>query len=382
MSEPASLALARELVRIPSVNPDYDPSSPAELNVARRIKDWAAENNIDCREQTVVDGRSNLILTIRNGSDRPLVHFNGHMDTVAVDGMTIDPFGGEVRDGRLWGRGSADMKGPLACMLTAALHLRDAPETWQGTLSIGCMVDEETRFRGVQRMVEDFEPPDYAIVGEPTSLGVVRGCKGVLRFAVRTRGRAAHSSRPTEGRNAIAGMARIIPALDDFFRDELARTARPEFGPSTGSIGLIEGGAGVNIVPEECRIQVDVRLLPGQDWRAVMDRVQALCAEAVAGLDGIDCTVEPPHLIDSGLELPPDHELVGKALQATATEKSSIVFYGCDGSKIAAKGVPTIILGPGDIAQAHTADEFIELEQLEKAPGIYEALAKALMPAN
>jgi len=382
MSEPASLSIARELVRIPSVNPDYDPASPAEVNVARWILDWAGRHDLECTEQPVVDGRSNLLFRIRNGADRPHVHFNGHMDTVAIDGMIIDPFGGEIRDGRLWGRGSADMKGPLACMLTAALQLRDNPDGWRGTLSVGCMVDEETRFRGVMRMVEDFDPPDFAIVGEPTSLGVVRGCKGVLRFGIRTRGRAAHSSRPTEGRNAIAGMARIIQVLDSFFSNELSQTHHPEFGPSTGSIGLIEGGAGVNIVPEECRIQIDIRLLPGQDWSALMDKIRELSAGAVDGLDGIECEVEEPYLIDSGLELPPEHELVEKALQATATEKSSVVFYGCDGSKIAAKGVPTIILGPGDIAQAHTADEFIEIEQLEKAPGVYATLARSLMPVD
>jgi len=381
MSENASLELARDLVRLPSVNPDYDPHSPAEINVARHIVEWAAKNHLDCREQPVIDDRANLILTIRNGADRPHVHFNGHMDTVAVDGMTIDPFGGDVHNGRLWGRGSADMKGPLACMLTAARNLRDTPDSWRGTLSVGCMVDEETRFRGVNRMVEDFTPPDYAIVGEPTSLGVVRGCKGVLRFGIVVRGRAVHSSRPAEGRNAIVGMARIIPVLDGWFREELSRTNHPDFGPSTGSIGLIEGGAGVNIVPEECRIQIDVRLLPGQDWTSVMDKVKELAAAAVADLDGIDCEVEPPCLIDTGLELPADHPLVETALKATGTERSSVVFYGCDGSKIAAKGVPTIILGPGDIAQAHTADEFIELDQLEKAPGVYETLAKALMPA-
>ncbi len=380
MSESACLTLARDLVRIPSVNPDYDPASPAEMNVARRISEWAAENNVPCEAQAVVGERSNLILRVRNGADRPHVHFNGHMDTVAVDGMTIDPFGGEIREGRLWGRGSADMKGPLAGMLSAALNLRDSPESWRGTLSVGCMVDEETRFRGVKRMVEDFDPPDFAIVGEPTSLRIVRGCKGCLRYVVVTRGRAAHSSRPDEGRNAIVAMSRVIPALDAFFRDELSLTNHPEFGPSTGSIGLINGGAGVNIVPEECRIQIDVRLLPGQDWRAVMAEIRARSEAAVSDLDGIQCVVEEPHLVDTGFELAADHTLVEAGLQTTASEASEVVYYSCDGSKIAAKGVPTIILGPGDIAQAHTADEFIEIEQLDRAVEVYADLARSLMP--
>lgn len=380
MAESNCTQIARELVRIPSVNPDYDPQSPGERNVAAWIAEWAKANGIDCEEQPVVEGRSNLILRLRNGADHPHVHFNGHMDTVAVDGMTIDPFGGEIRDGKLWGRGSADMKGPLACMLSAALKLSADPASWRGMLSVGCMVDEETRFRGVLHLVANNELPDFSIVGEPTGLRVVRGCKGCLRFGVVTRGRSAHSSRPAEGRSAISAMARVIPAIEAYFRDALARTNDGNFGPSTGSIGVIHGGSGVNIVPETCRVEIDIRLLPGQDWKAAFAGVAASAAEAVADLDGISCEVEKPFLIDAAFELSPDHELVVEALKAVRKEASEVVFFSCDGSKIAAKGGPCIVLGPGNIAQAHTADEFVEMSELESAVEIYTDLAKALMP--
>jgi len=380
MAESNCLQIARELVRIPSVNPDYDPVSPAERNVAHWIVNWAEENGVECHVQPVMDERSNLILRIPNGADQPHVHFNGHMDTVAVDGMTIDPFGGEVRDGKLWGRGAADMKGPLACMLAAGLALRDDPDSWRGTLSVGCMVDEETRFRGVKHMLANNELPDFSIVGEPTGLRVVRGCKGCLRFRVVTRGRSAHSSRPDEGRNAISAMARVIPAIEAFFRDELVRTSDVNFGPSTGSIGVIKGGSGVNIVPEECRIEIDIRLLPGQDWKAAYEGVASSVAGAVDGLDGVSAEVEETFLVDAAFELSPAHELVSSALRAVRGDASEVVFLSCDGSKIAAKGGPCIVLGPGDIAQAHTADEFIELVELEKAVEVYSRLARSLMP--
>lgn len=384
MAEPSCLQIARELVRIPSVNPDYDAGSPAESHVAAWIANWAKAQGIDCEEQPVLEGRSNLLLRLRNGADHPHVHLNGHMDTVAVDGMTIDPFGGEICDGKLWGRGSADMKGPLACMLSAALKLRDDPASWRGTLSVGCMVDEETRFRGVKHLVENNELPDFSIVGEPTGLRVVRGCKGCLRFGVTTRGRSAHSSRPEEGRNAIGAMAGVISAIEAYFRDELARTHDENFGPSTGSIGVIAGGSGVNIVPETCRIEIDIRLLPGQDWRAAFDGVAAGVASAVEHLDGISCEVEEPFLIDAAFALSPDHELVLEALKAVGDDKdaSEVVFFSCDGSKIAAKGGPCIVLGPGDIAQAHTADEFVEIAELERAVEVYASLARSLMPAG
>jgi acetylornithine deacetylase len=371
---------AQALVRIPSVNPNYDAASQAEKGVALWIQSWGQEHGFETRTQLVLDGRSNIVLRFRNGADHPHLLLNGHTDTVGVAGMSITPFGGEVRDGRLWGRGSTDMKGPLACMLAAASQLRQQPATWKGTLTLGCVVDEEYRFRGTLALMEQLDKPDFAVVGEPTSLRVVRGCKGCLRFSISARGRAAHSSQPEQGRSAITAMARAILELNAFFDERLARIRHPDFGSSTGSIGLIEGGSGINIVPEKCSIQVDVRLLPGQDATEIHREIEATLRQRLGSLKDIEWIFEPPGVIDDGYENPASSELVRRACAVTGQGESEVVFYSCDASKIAAKSVPCIILGPGDIAAAHTADESIAVDDIEAGAELYFRLAQTLMP--
>lgn len=372
--------IAQALVRIPSVNPIYDPQSPGEGEVAKWVADWGRAHGFETRVQPVLEGRSNVILRLRNGADHPHILFNGHTDTVGVAGMNVPPFGAEVRDGRLWGRGSADMKGPLACMLAAAAQLRQQPETWQGTLTLGCVVDEEYRFRGTLALMEQLDPPDFAVVGEPTSLRVVRGCKGCLRFAVRAHGRAAHSAHPERGRSAIVAMARAILELNSFFDERLARVEHPEFGCSTGSIGLIEGGTGINIVPEYCVIQVDVRLLPSQDADETYQNIQTDLRARLASVKDVEWAFDTPSVIDSGYEIPADNQLVRQACAISGGGKPEVAFYSCDASKIAGKSVPCIVLGPGDIAVAHTASESIALAELHAATEIYRRLAQTLMP--
>ena len=374
------LEIAQALVRIPSVNPSYEPLSQGEGAVAQWIADWGQAHGFETRIQPVLEGRANVILRFRNGADRPHLLFNGHTDTVGVTGMNLPPFGADVRDGSLWGRGTTDMKGPLACMLAAADQLRRQPESWQGTLTLGCVVDEEYRFRGTLALMEQLDRPDFAVVGEPTSLRVVRGCKGCLRFALVARGHAAHSAHPERGRNAIVAMARAILELNSFFDQRLARIDHPEFGCSTGSIGLIEGGGGINIVPEHCRIQVDIRLLPGQDADETYREIQTILRARLASVKDIEWNFEPPSVIDAGYELPADSELVRQACAISGGRKPEVAFYSCDASKIAAKSVPCIILGPGDIAVAHTANESIALTELDAATEIYRRLAQTLMP--
>ncbi len=377
-----ALEIAQALVRIPSVNPDYDPASAGEGAVTAWIDDWGRENGFTVSRQPVLPGRENVLLQFRNGADHPHLMLNGHTDTVGVGGMTIAPFSGEVHDERLWGRGASDMKGPLACMLAAALRLKNAPSTWRGTLTVACMADEEFRFRGVTAMLEQMSRlPDFAVVGEPTRLRVVRGCKGCLRFAIHAFGRAAHSSKPHEGRSAVVAMAHAILDLERHFTTRLTQIAAPGFGTSTGSIGLISGGSGVNIVPEHCAIQVDIRLLPGQDWRATYDEIALLSDNWLAKLtDGIRFQFDPPSVVDPSFELPADHPLVQTACRVLGQPTPDVVFFSCDASKIAARGVPVIVLGPGDIAQAHTVDEFIALTDLEAGTEAYAKLALELMP--
>ena len=376
-----ALEIAQALVRLPSVNPDYDPASPGEGVVTAWLENWGRINGFTVLRQPVLPRRENILLQFRNGADHPHFMFNGHTDTVGVGGMTIAPFGGEVRDGRLWGRGASDMKGPLACMLAAALRLKQSPANWRGTLTVAFMADEEYRFRGVSAMLNQMaELPDFAVVGEPTRLRVVRGCKGCLRFPIHAVGRAAHSSTPHEGRSAVVAMAHAILELERHFNTRLAQVTAPGFGTSTGSIGLISGGTGVNIVPERCTIQVDIRLLPGQDGQATLVEIQTLLRERCRQVPEVQWQFDGPSVLDPSFELPAGHPLVRTACAVMGQAQPDVVFFGCDASKLAACGVPVIVLGPGDIAQAHTVDEFISLADLEAGTETYLRLALALMP--
>ena len=375
-----SLEIAKELVRLPSVNPLHDPNSAGEGAVVNWLEAWGQTHSLKTLREPALPERDNISFTIKNG-EGPHLLLNGHTDTVSVVGMCIEPFSGEVRDGRLWGRGSTDMKGPLACMLAALLELR-AREDWRGTVTVGCVVDEETEFRGIVKLIEDHDPWDFAVVGEPTDLRVVRGCKGCLRTVVHMVGRAAHSSDPTQGRNAIIGMAPVLEAVQEFFDDEIGQFTREGFSPCTGSVGLIEGGTAVNIVPDTCAATFDIRTVPGQDTAATFAALEKFVRSRVEGVgerDGYELIFDPPYHDSPNFETRGDHPLVQTACALRGQPEADTVAFGCDGSKLAAAGIPTIILGPGDIAQAHTKDEYIALTDLEAGTAAYIDLARALL---
>jgi acetylornithine deacetylase len=376
-----TIEFAQALTRIPSVNPHYDSNSNGEVSVAEWLVNWGKRNGLAVSTHEVLPGRSNVVVTLRNGADHPHLLFNGHMDTVGVQRMTIPAFGGEISNGRLWGRGSADMKGPDACMLGAALELKRDLSSWRGTVTLGFVVDEEYRFSGIKVLMDKIATPDFAIVGEPTSMDVVRGCKGVLRFTARAKGRAAHSCDPSRGRSAILAMSDACLQMNDYFDQRLSQIRRPEFGCSTGSIGIIEGGNGINIVPESCSIQVDVRLVPGQDWATTYREIQECVRTKARVVEGIEWSFDDPPLIDIPFETAASDPLVLAALKSFGKKSAGVVPYGCDGSKISAKGIPTIIAGPGQIEQGHTANESIAVAELEEGTQLYTKLARALLPA-
>ena len=270
------------------------------------------------------------------------------------------------------------MKGPLSCMLAALLALRTRDD-WRGRVTVGCVVDEETEYRGILKLIEDQAPWDYAVVGEPTGLRVVRGCKGSVRLHVRVCGRAAHSSDPSQGRNAIVGMAPVLEAMQAFFDEEIGRYTCPGFTPATGSVGVIEGGSAPNIVPDECAVTLDIRTVPGQDNQETLTNLEAYVRERVPERDELQIVFDPPGHDSPSFETAGDHPLVQTACALRGQAVAEVVPYGCDASKLAAAGIPSIIFGPGDIAQAHTKDEFIALTDLEAGTGAYTDLTLKLL---
>jgi acetylornithine deacetylase len=358
------------LVRINSVNPAYENGRP-EAELIDFVSAFFKERGIETRLQEALPGRPNLIARIpgRNGSRRIL--FEAHVDTVGTAGMTIPPFEARIESGRLYGRGSCDVKAGLAALLHAAASLKEEGVLPPCEVWVVAAADEEHSCRGVLRLCEGLRAT-AAVVAEPTELRVVSASKGCVRWRIRCRGKAAHSSKPHLGVNAIQRMARVLLALEAD-TETLARSAHPLVGSPSFSVGVIGGGVQVNIVPEDCSILVDRRLIPGEAPREVLGRYERL----LAGL-GLEATMDPPLLEDPTLETPVDSPIV-RAASRILREKGLPgepmgVPYGSDASKLARAGIPSIILGPGSIDQAHAAEEYVECAEVEKALEIYRQL--------
>ncbi len=381
-----------DLVRLPSVNPmgrDLPPEVAWESRVTDYLQERFQQLELPWQRQTVAPGRDNILARLDGDPPREqggsLLMFQAHQDTVPVDGMTIEPWAAEVRDGRVYGRGACDIKGGLACMLTALAQLAARRPPNRPTVLLACTVDEEYGFSGARKMVELWQPssrivprpPDAAIVAEPTLLDVVVSHKGTARWQILTRGRAAHSSQPDAGSNAIYAMAPVLTALERYARTEVPHLANhPLLGHPTLSVGRIRGGISVNVVPDHCAIELDRRLVPGEDPRAAWQHV---CDFLTTELPDLPLVFEEPYQSMPGLDGVRNRELaqrVGRISQACGGHGRPIgVPYGTDAPAFAQTGVPTVVCGPGDIAQAHTVDEWIAIDQLHVGAEFYYRLA-------
>jgi acetylornithine deacetylase len=305
-----------------------------------------------------------------------------HQDTVGTAGMTIDPFEPLQRNGRIYGRGSCDVKGSLAVVLAVLSRLVRNRPAEMPTLIVACTINEENGFTGVKRLAESWthgrsqlvaRRPDAAIVAEPTQLNVVVSHKGTLRWRCHTRGVAAHSSRPETGENAIYKMARVVRALESYAEGLASnRPEHPLLGHPTLSLGTISGGAGVNTVPDHCQIELDRRLLPDEDPMAVFREIERYLAESTAAGDAPEH--DEPYLMARGLSAERNGPLANQ-LQQTVCEagiacEQMAVPFGTDAGAISETGVPAVVFGPGSVTQAHTVDEWIAIEQLHRAEEI------------
>jgi acetylornithine deacetylase len=354
-----------DLVRINSVNSSYE-GGPGEGEIAAYVKRFFEQRGIEVWEQEVFPGRPNVLARLPGLDSNRRIVLEAHTDTVSVKGMTIPPFEPVIRDGKMYGRGSCDTKAGLATMMHALASLKEDGITPPCEVLLAAAVDEEFSYRGVVRLCEGLKA-DAAIVAEPTELRAVIATKGVLRCRVIVHGRSAHSSKPHLGVNAITHMARVIAAIEAD-NERMAGVQHPLVGCGTCNVGVITGGVQVNFVPDRCAIEIDRRLLPGERASDAVAHYRQL----LQSLDGITAELEEPLLlVDEALDTPADAAVVQTAVRVLSDMGLNAdpcgVPFGCDASKLSRAGIPSIVFGPGSIDRAHTADEYIELDQVERA---------------
>ncbi len=372
MPIPSVLETLADLIRINSVNPNYGGGVP-EREVVQYIERYFARVGIETWRQEVEPSRDNVIARLPGRrSDRRIV-FEAHMDTVSVAGMTIEPFEPKILGGRMYGRGSCDTKGGMAAMMHALASLAEDQITPPCDIWFAATIDEEFSYRGVTHLCRQLEA-DAAVVAEPTMLQVVTASKGLVRWKIETIGKAAHSAMPNLGVNAIEHMAMVIDALrHDTSR--LQETSHPLLGPATCNVGVIRGGVQINLVPASCEIEIDRRMLPGETVVQVLADYQRILDKLAAQHPGLHAVMHPPLLTDVPLETAVDSKAVQQMrtilgdMQLDATPLG--VPFCSDASKFGTLGIPSMILGPGSIADAHSADESIECGQVPIAAEIY-----------
>ena len=269
------IRLLRDLVQIPSVNPMGRPmSGPGvlETDLSLFLEGFFQALGIPIKRQRIAPGRENLIARYESPKPGPTILFDVHQDTIPTDGMTIDPFLAQVEGNRLYGRGACDVKGSMAAMLSAFTRLvRERPED-SASVVLACTVDEEYTHLGSSRLADDPVGADVAIVAEPTRLDIVNTHKGAVRWKIQAHGRACHSSTPHLGVNAIYRMARVIDALAEYACQVAGSTPDTILGPPSLSVGRIEGGTSANVVPDLCTVEIDRRVIPGEDTARFLSR--------------------------------------------------------------------------------------------------------------
>jgi len=365
MSDTAKLLC--ELIAIPSVNPAFLPPGDARAG-EQRVADFAAviaaRAGLDIEFEKALPGRVNLIARLRPKlRATKTILLAPHLDTVpAVNEKQFLP----RKDGdRLFGRGACDTKGSVAAMLSALCALAESKQRPRETeIIFAGLVDEESAQAGSRALAKSNLKADLAIVGEPTGLQIVTAHKGNIWFQLDTHGQAAHGSRPELGRNAVHAMARIVDAIETDYAALLRqRRPHPLLGHATVNVGTIRGGTQPNIVPDSCTITVDRRTLPGETEAGVKRELENFLGRQKLEATFSLARTEPCLPMETPAKLP----LIQQFLRSAGQRKPAGMHFFCDAAILAEGGIPSVVFGPGDIAQAHTVDEWISLRSLERA---------------
>ena len=370
--------LLAELIAIESVNMDYKGSKNGEAKISDYVYKYLKNLGVNCVKEEVLPNRHNVICYIE-GKDKRGICFESHMDTVSTNNMTIEPLNPIIKEGKMFGRGSADCKGSLAAMMYAIKILTKNNLKPSTDLYFVAAVDEEYNHRGVDHFLKKGINLQGAVVGEPTKLDVITACKGVVRWVISTNGKAGHSSRPEKGQNAIYDMMDLIQAIKNDLIPSYQNIKHRLLGSPTLSVGCINGGIAVNIIPDRCSIEVDRRLLPGE----TNDSAKGEILELINKLKKVNKDLEV-YISEPTVEtIPMDTDINGKVVKTSMESCKKIlgkskmkgVNFGCDASSFTGAGISSIVLGPGDILQAHTENEFVDLEEVFHASEIYSQIS-------
>ncbi len=363
------------LIRVPSVHPDGDPGTDrvGEAECAKVVSEILRGIGATTELKEVLPGRPNVIGRFASDRpDKPVLIFAPHTDTVSVAGMTVEPFGGEVKDGKIWGRGASDTKGSIASMLFAFASFRDElPKLSHEIVFVGLCSEESGQY-GAKAFVAEHgdmlrRRGAFAIAGEPTNCNAVVAHKGALWLTVTTRGKAVHAASPERGESAIYKMADVINATRNRLAPMLAESSHPLLGHTTISAGTVHGGSRINIVPDFCRAEIDIRYCPGDD--NILERVTAELRAACPDLE-IENVISRPMLTDC------EHPLI-KHMESCGSKCVGAPWFS-DAAIFAHAGIPAVACGPGSIAQAHTKDEFISVGDLERGVEFFQSLLQRL----
>ncbi|MCB9948059.1 MAG: M20 family metallopeptidase [Rhodospirillaceae bacterium] len=375
------IPLLERLVAVDTQNP------PGwEKDAAHLLGEEMQAFGMDVMHQEFRPGRMNVAARLVNG-DGPTFCFNSHMDVVPFgDGWSSPPLTLMRRGNRLFGRGACDAKGPIAAMVSAARALAEGRSAWRGTLMAVFVADEEASSEGAKRYVQDSPPIDFAVIGEPTSNGVVTAHKGSLRPLVRIRGLSAHSGTPHLGVNAVFKAARLLGLIENH-AEVIAKRQHSLCGSASLTITRIAGGHADNVVPEHCDLLLDRRMVPGEnedDARREIEDLLALAHEAFE----IDAQVIEWRPTTGGpTETDSAHPIVAAACAACHSHGGNGAevqgFMGaCDLVHFRSIGANGVVIGPGSLDVAHKPDEFVPVEELEAAVGIYRDVALSMLHAR
>jgi acetylornithine deacetylase len=375
-----AVALTRELVRIDSQNPSLVAGGAGEPAVARSLAEILRAWGFSVDVADAAHGRPNVVATMGKRGGRSLM-FNGHLDVVGVEGMIHAPFDAQQRDGRIYGRGSCDMKAGIAAMCAAAAQAADAG--LDGEITVAAVADEEFESLGTRALIASGVRADAAIVTEPTSLAIMPAHLGFVWVDAIFEGRAAHGSRWELGVDAIRHAGLFLAELERYDAEVLSSRSHPLLARPSVHASLIEGGTGMSTYPDRCVLKIERRTIPGESAEDVVRELTGLCDEFRPTLARRGKTLDAR--IDATFSQLPsdvsiDAPIVGALAEALREAGESDRVAGMsawtDAALLNAAGIPAICFGPGDISLAHAAEEYVPVDEIERATRVLARVAQ------